>query len=149
MLQGKHAVVFGASGSTGSAVAVSGYIDDVVAHSGSMDIALNVTGPRAAEYGYGKPAVELSINEFMLPVSTVLKSNFITARAAGAPHGRAARVEDLRENLAIEVGPSGVRIVWLRTLADTAKAAVFLASDHACMMTGTVLNATADAAMAE
>jgi 3-oxoacyl-[acyl-carrier protein] reductase len=196
--------------------AVTRYIDDVVAHSGSIDIALNVTGPRTAEYGNGKPAVELSIDEFMRPVSTVLKSNFITARAA-ARHmvqqragvilfitGSPARghvpgasaigaafgaVENLTENLAIEVGPSGVRVVCLRTLAntdsrsiqetveflvgamgitkdqavaqiaksnflnrtagvsDTARAAVFLASDHACMMTGTVLNATASAAM--
>jgi NAD(P)-dependent dehydrogenase (short-subunit alcohol dehydrogenase family) len=108
------------------------------------------------------------------------------ATAIGATFGA---LECLTENLAIEVGPSGVRVVCLRTLAntdsrsiqqtmdilsaaiditkeqaiaqfadsnflkrtagvaDTAKAAVFLASDLAGMMTGTVLNATAGAAL--
>jgi NAD(P)-dependent dehydrogenase (short-subunit alcohol dehydrogenase family) len=145
-----------------------------------------------------------------------LKSQFITARAA-ARHmvtqhsgviifltGSTARghvegttaigagfgaIESLTENLAIEVGPAGVRVVCLRTtantdsrtiqhtmdamasrvgitkeqaiarlaslnflkrpagVADTAKAAVLLASDHARMMTGTVVNATAGAAL--
>jgi len=196
--------------------AVNRYIDEVVARSGSIDIVLNVTGPLAREYGNGKPAVELSVQEFMVPATTVLKSNFITARAA-ARHmmnqhsgvilfvtGSPARghvpgataigaafgaIENLTENLAIEVGPSGVRVVCLRTLAntdsrtiqqtmefatsalnitmdqammqiansnflkrtasvsDTARAAVFLASDSARMMTGTVLNATASAAL--
>lgn len=262
ILQGKHAVVFGAGGSIGSAVAkefaaegaevflagrtkskveevteqitkaggrahtavidaldegaVNEYIDGVVKQSGSIDIVLNATGPLAREYGNTKPAVELSVEEFMLPATTVLKSNFITARAAarqmvnqhsgvilfvtGSPargHVPGATaigaafgaVECLTENLAIEVGPFGVRVVCLRTLAntdsrsiqqtmefltgtmnitmdqaiadiansnflkrtasvsDTARAAVFLASDNARMMTGTVLNATAGAAL--
>jgi 3-oxoacyl-[acyl-carrier protein] reductase len=98
-------------------------------------------------------------------------------------------IESLTENLAIEVGPSGVRVVCLRTTAntdsrsiqdtmdavasrmhitndqaltgiaslnflkhparvsDTARAAVLLASDRARMMTGTVINATAGAAL--
>ncbi len=91
--------------------------------------------------------------------------------------------------MAIELGPSGIRVVCLRTAAnpdsrtiqetcevigktlnitsdqaaaslaegtmlrvsprtsDTAKAAAFLASDRAAMMTGTVLNSSAGAAM--
>jgi NAD(P)-dependent dehydrogenase (short-subunit alcohol dehydrogenase family) len=196
--------------------AVNRFIDGVVSQSGSIDIVLNVTGPLAREYGNGKPAVELSVEEFMVPATTVLRSNFITARAA-ARHmvtqqsgvilfvtGSPARghvpgataigaafgaIECLTENLAIEVGPFGVRVVCLRTLAntdsrtiqqtmefatgalnitmdqaiaqiaqsnflkrtasvaDTARAAVFLVSDSAAMMTGTVLNATASAAM--
>src|SRR5262249_1941932 len=108
------------------------------------------------------------------------------ATAIGAAFGA---IESLTENLAIEVSPSGVRVVCLRTTAnvdsrtirdtmdalarqlnitrdqaiagtanlnflkvpasvsDTAKAAVLLASDGARMMTGTVVNATAGAAL--
>jgi len=179
LLQGKHAVVFGAGGSLGAAVArefaaegaevflsgrtrsnvedvakhitteagdahaavidaldntaVNDYMDDVARQAGKIDIVYNATGPRAREYGNGKPAVELTVEEFMRPTVTVLKSNFITARAAarhmvqqhsgvilfvaGSPSrghvpGATAigsafgALENLTENLAIEVVPS-------------------------------------------
>jgi 3-oxoacyl-[acyl-carrier protein] reductase len=149
-------------------------------------------------------------------VTTVLKAQFISARAAarhmvkqksgviifltGSPargHVEGATaigaafgaIETLSENLAVEVGPHGVRSVCLRTTAnvdtktiqatmdimaarmggtkddmiammaslnflkvpaitsDTAKLAAFLASDRARMMTGTVVNSTAGAAL--
>jgi NAD(P)-dependent dehydrogenase (short-subunit alcohol dehydrogenase family) len=196
--------------------AVTAYVNDIAQRSGSVDIVYNATGPLAAEYGNTKPAVQLSIDEFMFPATTVLKSNFITARAAarqmieqrsgvilfvtGSPargHVPGATaigatfgaLESLTENLAIEIGPAGVRVVCLRTLAntdsrtihqtmefltaaiditrdqavaqiaesnflkrtagvaDTARAAAFLVSEHAGMMTGTVVNATAGAAL--
>lgn len=262
ILEGKRAVVFGAGGSIGAAVAkefategaevflsgrnkpkldevsrgiagaggrahvavvdalddagVSQYLDDVAKRAGGIDVVLDATGPQAMEYGNTKMAVELTVDEFMLPATTVLKSRFITARAA-ARHmmeqrsgvivfvtGSPARghvpgataigaafgaVECLTENLAIEVGPFGVRVVCVRTLAnvdsrsiqqtteflvgrmnitrdqaneqiansnflkrvacvhDTARAAVLVASDNAGMMTGTVVNATAGAAL--
>jgi NAD(P)-dependent dehydrogenase (short-subunit alcohol dehydrogenase family) len=262
LLEGKHALVFGAGGSIGAAVAkefaaegaevflsgrtrshvehvaqeigsaggcahvaeidalddgaVNDYIKAVTRRAGTVDIVLDATGPQAMEYGNAKMAVELSIEEFMLPVTTVLKSHFITARAAarqmveqhsgviifvtGSPargHVPGATaigaafgaIECLTENLAIEVGPFGVRVVCVRTLAnvdsrsiretteflsnrlhitpeqandqiansnflkrvatvcDTARAAVLAASDNARMMTGTVLKATAGAAL--
>ena len=262
ILQGKHAVVFGAGGSIGAAVskefaaegaevflsgrtrsnveevakeitsaggrahvavidalddvAVNDYIEGVAKQAGGIDVVLDATGPLARDYGNAKAAVELTIEEFMLPVTTVLKSRFITARAAarrmveqrsgviifvtgsparghvpgGTAIGAAFRaVENLTENLAIEVGPFGVRVVCVRTLAntdsrsiqqtqefligrmniteeqavaqiaesnflkrlatvaDTARAAVLVASDNARMMTGTVVNATAGAAL--
>ncbi len=262
ILKGKRAVVFGAGGSIGSAVAkefaaegaevflagrtktnveevvaqitaaggraysqvvdatndaaVSDYIAGIVKRVGGLDISFNAVGPLAAEYGNTRSAVELPIEEYMLPLTTVVKSQFITARAA-ARHmvkqgsgviifltGSPARghvpgataigsafgaIESLTENLAIEVGPSGVRVVCLRTTAnvdsrtiqetaevlagkmnankdqmlagmgdfnflkstaktsDTAKAAVLIASDRARMFTGTVVNATAGAAL--
>jgi NAD(P)-dependent dehydrogenase (short-subunit alcohol dehydrogenase family) len=152
----------------------------------------------------------------MLPMTTVVKSQFITARAAarhmvqqhsgviifltGSPargHVEGATaigaafgaIESLTENMAIEVGSAGVRVVCLRTTAnadsrtiqetmdaviskakitkeqaialiasynflkvpalvsDTAKTAVLIASDRARMLTGTVVNATAGAAL--
>jgi 3-oxoacyl-[acyl-carrier protein] reductase len=173
-------------------------------------------GPLAKEYGNGKSATDLTIEEFMVPATTVLKSQFITARAAarhmvkqhsgviifltGSPargHVEGATaigaafgaIESLTENLAVEVSPAGVRVVCLRTTAntdsrtiqqtmdalasrvnitkdeaiarianlnflkfpasvsDTAKAAILLASDRARMMTGTVVNSTAGAAL--
>jgi 3-oxoacyl-[acyl-carrier protein] reductase len=108
------------------------------------------------------------------------------ATAIGAAFGA---IESLTENLAVEVSPAGVRVVCLRTTAntdsrtiqqtvdalvgkvhitkdqamagmanlnflkrsasvsDTARTAVLLASDHARMMTGTVVNSTAAAAL--
>jgi 3-oxoacyl-[acyl-carrier protein] reductase len=262
MLKGKRAVVFGAGGSIGAAVAkefaaegaevflagrskanveavaaqitdtgshahsqvvdatnddaVNEYLTDIVKQAGSLDIAFNAVGPLAAEYGNTKIAVDLTIEEFMVPLTSVVKSQFITARAAarhmvkqhsgviifltGSPargHVEGATaigsafgaIESLTENLAIEVGSAGVRVVCLRTTAnadsrtiqqttealagklnatkdqmiasmaglnslkvpantsDTAKAAVLIASDRARMFTGTVVNATAGAAL--
>jgi NAD(P)-dependent dehydrogenase (short-subunit alcohol dehydrogenase family) len=262
MLKGKHAVVFGAGGSIGSAVAkefaaegarvflagrtktnlekvaeqisavggkaqsavvdalddaaVNQYLDGVVKQAGKIDIVIDLTGPLANEYGNGKVAVELPVEEFMVPVEKIVRSRFITARAAARhmtkqksgviilvtgsparPHvpgataiGAAfAALENLTFNLAFEVSPLGVRVVCLRTVAnvdsqsirgtvgflaaklniptdqamaqvtqqnflkvpatvqDTANAAVLIASDRARMMTGTVVNASAGAAL--
>lgn len=197
-------------------IAVNEYLDHVVHQSGAIDILLDATGPLVNEYGNGKIALELPVEEFVLPLTTMVKARFITARAA-ARHmvarksgvivfvtGSPARahvpgataigaafgaIENLTENLAFEVSPFGVRVVCLRTLAnidsrsindtmevlagkfqitkdqamsqialsnflkvpatvrDTANAAVLIASDRARMMTGTVINATAGAAL--
>ena len=196
--------------------AVNDYITGIVNQTGKIDILLDAAGPLAREYGNGKIAVELPIEEFMVPLATMVKSRFITARAA-ARHmikqhtgviifvtGSPARghvpgataigaafgaIETLTENLAFEVSPFGVRVVCLRTLAnidsrsiqdtmdflagqlkitkdqaiaqiaqsnflrvpatvaDTANAAVLIAADRARKMTGTVVNATAGAAL--
>jgi NAD(P)-dependent dehydrogenase (short-subunit alcohol dehydrogenase family) len=260
ILQKKRAIVFGAGGSVGAAVAkefaaegaevflagrtksnvqeaakqitaaggcaraaaidalddtaVDAYIRGI-AGDGSIDIVFNAVGPLPSAYGNGQHAVELAVDQFMVPLTAIVKSQFITARAAaremvkqrsgviifltGSParghvEGTTAigaafgAIESLTENLAVEVSPAGVRVVCLRTTAnvdsraiqrtmealagkmnvtkdemitrlaslnflkvpasttDTAKAAVFLASDRARMMTGTVLNATAGSA---
>jgi 3-oxoacyl-[acyl-carrier protein] reductase len=262
ILKGKHAVVFGAGGSIGAAVAkefaaegaevflagrsksgvavvteqitksggsahtnvvdaldevaVNAYVDSIVKQAGRIDILFNAAGPLAAEYGNGKHAVDLRVDEFMVPLTTIVKTHFITSRAAarhmlkqhsgviifltGSPargHVQGATaigtafggIESLTENLAVELSPAGVRVVCLRTTAnidsrtiqqtiemlaskmnvtkeqmmatmanlnflkvpastsDTAKAAVFLASDRARLMTGTVVNSTAGAAL--
>ena len=262
ILHGKHAVVFGAGGSIGAAVAkefaaegaevflsgrtksnleavakqigehggraqaavidtlndsaVNEYFDGIVKQRGKIDIILDAAGPLAKEYGNGKNAVDLPVEEFMLALATMVRSRFITARAA-AHHmikqhsgviilvtGSPARahvpgataigaafgpIENLAANLAFEVSPFGVRVVCLRTVAnvdsrsiqdtmdflagqlqitrdqaiaqiaqsnflkvpatiqDTANAAVLIASERARMLTGTVVNATAGAAL--
>ncbi|HET6176080.1 MAG TPA: SDR family oxidoreductase [Candidatus Sulfotelmatobacter sp.] len=262
ILEGKHAIVFGAGGSIGAAVArefaaegaevflggrtksnveeiarqitaaggkaqaaaidvlddgaVNAYIDSVVRETGKIDIALDASGPLAREYGNTKLAVDLPVDQFLVPLQTIVRSRFITARATARqmikqqsgviilvtgsparPHvpgataiGAAfAAMENLTQNLAFEVSPLGVRVVCLRTTAnvdsrsiqetaaliagqlnitkdqameqiahynflkvaatvqDTANAAVLIASDRARMMTGTVVNATAGAAL--
>jgi len=262
VLNGKHAVVFGAGGTIGAAVAsefaaagaevflsgrtksnveaaaehitasggrahtavvdtlddaaVNRYVNSIVNESGKIDIMLDAAGPLAQEYGNTKMAVDLAIEEFMVPLEAMVRSRFITARAAARqmiklhagviilvtgsparPHVPGATaigaafsaMENLTQNLAFEVSPFGVRVVCLRTLAnvdsrsirdtmgflarqlhisedqakaqfeqsnflrtlatvqDTANAAVLLASDRARMMTGTVVNATAGAAL--
>ncbi len=262
ILAGKYAVIFGAGGSIGAAVAkefaaegaqvflvgrtkpnledvakqinasggaaqaavldtlddvaVNRYIDGIVAQTGKIDIVLDVTGPLAKEYGNGKTAVDLPVEEFMVPLSTMVRSRFITARAAARhmvgqksgviifvtgsparPHVPGATaigaafgaIENLTGNLAFELSPLGVRVVCIRTTAnvdsrsiqdtmemmatrmnisreqasaqiaqlnflkvpatvqDTANAAVLIASDRARMLTGTVVNASAGAAL--
>jgi NAD(P)-dependent dehydrogenase (short-subunit alcohol dehydrogenase family) len=195
---------------------VNSYVDEVVSRAGKVDIVLDAAGPRAKDYGNGKNAVELTIQEFTVPLTTMVRSRFITACAAarhmikqhsgviifvtGSPArahvpgataigGAFGAMENLAENLAFEVSPLGVRVVCLRTLAntdsrsiqdtmealagrfnitkdqamaqiaqsnflrtaatvrDTANAAVLIASDRARMLTGTVVNATAGAAL--
>jgi 3-oxoacyl-[acyl-carrier protein] reductase len=196
--------------------AVNTYLDRIVKQTGRIDVVFNATGPLAREYGNGKHAANLNVDEFMVPLTTVVKSQFITARAAarqmmkqhsgviifltGSPargHVQGATaigaafgaIESLTENLATELGPVGIRVVCLRTTAntdsrtiqetmaalasamnvskdqmiaqlaemnflkvpasvsDTAKAAVLIASDRGRLITGTVVNSTAGAAL--
>src|SRR5215471_4503242 len=212
-LEGKHALVFGAGGSVGAAVAkefaaegaevflagrtksnveevtkqitaaggrahaavtdalddnaVDEYIRDIAKQSGSIDIVFNAVGPLVTEYGNGKNAVDLSIREFMVPLTTIVKSEFITARAA-ARHmleqhsgviifltGSTARghvegataigaafgaIETLMENLAFELSPAGVRVVCIRTTANTDSRAIQQTMD----ILGGKFNATKD-----
>jgi NAD(P)-dependent dehydrogenase (short-subunit alcohol dehydrogenase family) len=262
MLRKKYAVVFGAGGTIGAAVAkefategaevfhsgrtkskveevakqitaaggrahasvidaldegaVNNYMDGIVKQAGRIDVVFNAIGPLVKEYGGGKRAVDLTIEEVMVPLTTILKSNFITAHAAvrhmikqrsgviifltgstvrGHVEGGTSigvtfgAIETLMENLAFGIGPSGVRAVCIRTtantdsgaiqqvmesmagqmkitkeqavahiasynflkipasIADTAKLAAFLASDRARLMTGTVVNSSAGAAL--
>lgn len=196
--------------------AVNRYVGDVAKQAGKIDIVVDLTGPLASEYGNGKMAVELPVDEFMASLTTIVKSHFITARAAARhminqksgviifvtgsparPHVPGATaigaafgaIENLTGNLAFEVSPLGVRVACLRTVAnvdsrpiqdtmnfvagrmnitkeqaigtialgnflkvpatvqDTANAAVLIASDRARMLTATVVNASAGAAL--
>ena len=62
--------------------AVNHYMDGIVKQTGRIDVVFNAIGPLVKEYGSGKPAVDLSVEEFVVPLTTIVKSNFITARAA-------------------------------------------------------------------
>jgi 3-oxoacyl-[acyl-carrier protein] reductase len=127
------------------AAAVDRYVRSILDQAGRLDIEFNAAGPRVREYIDGKPAIDMPVEQFMLPVETVLRSQFITARAAAhpmlrqgsgviifltgspaRPHGpltsgigaAMAGIENLTRSLAIALGPSGVRVVCLRTAAN-------------------------------
>ena len=128
LLTNKHAVIFGAGGAVGTAVAkefaaqgatvflsgrtlgtveqvaeeihqdggvayaaevdaldaqaVHAYLDRVAQEGGSIDILLNVMSPQPKDYGNGTNTMELPLEQFLLPLSTLVPSQFITARAA-------------------------------------------------------------------
>ena len=44
----------------------------------SIDIAFNAIGPLVGDYGNGKAVLDLSVAEFMVPLTTLLRSQFIT-----------------------------------------------------------------------
>ncbi len=109
---------------------------------GSIDILLNVMGPQPKDYGNGTNTLELPLEQFLLPLSTLVPSQFITARAAarhmvqqrsgvilfvtagldmtktpnvtaiGAAFGA---MESLLRCLATDLGPAGVRVVGIRS----------------------------------
>jgi 3-oxoacyl-[acyl-carrier protein] reductase len=190
LLSGKHAIVVGAGGSAGAAIArqfaaegaevflagrtdsslketarqigesggqahtavldaldeqaVDAFADQVASEAGRIDILVNAIGPLAQEYGNGKSIVDLPVAEFMVPLTTIVRSQFITARVAARhmarqrsgvimfltgspakPHVQGASaigaafgaIENFTRQLALELGTTGVRAVCLRTSA--------------------------------
>jgi 3-oxoacyl-[acyl-carrier protein] reductase len=187
LLTHKHAVIFGAGGAIGTAVAkefaaqgatvflsgrtlnaveqvaadihqeggvayaaqvdaldeqaVQAYLDRVAQEGGSIDILLNVIGPQPKDYGNGTSTLELPLEQYLLPLSTLVPSQFITARAAARhmvrqhsgvilfvtaiPARGTANVtaigtafgamESLLRCLAADLGPAGVRVVGIRS----------------------------------
>jgi len=120
---------------------VNSYLDRIAQEAGSIDIVLNVTGPRPQDYSNGRDTLDLPLEHFMLPLSTLVQSEFITARAAArsmvqqhsgvilfitaSPARGLANVsaigaafgamESLVRCLAVDFGPSGVRVVGIRS----------------------------------
>ena len=122
--------------------AVNSYLDDVVATADRIDIVFNAMGPQAVEYRNATSTLELPVEAFMLPMMTIVRSQFITARAAarhfvkagsgvivfltatpsqglantaaiGAAYGA---IESLTRSLAVDLGPLGVRVVCVRSM---------------------------------
>jgi 3-oxoacyl-[acyl-carrier protein] reductase len=193
LLTHKHAVIFGAGGAVGTAVAkefaaqgatvflsgrrlaaveqvaadiqkdggiayaagvdaldeqaVQAYLARVAQEGGSIDILLNATGPQPKDYGNGTSTMELPLEQFLLPLSTLVPSQFITARAAarhmvqqrsgvilfvtatparGASNATAigaafGAMEALLRCLAADLGQASVRVVGIRSgpMVDT------------------------------
>jgi NAD(P)-dependent dehydrogenase (short-subunit alcohol dehydrogenase family) len=54
--------------------AVDRYLDHVVATTGRVDIVFNAMGPQPVEYGNGTSTLDLPLEKFMLPVTTIVAS---------------------------------------------------------------------------
>jgi 3-oxoacyl-[acyl-carrier protein] reductase len=113
---------------------------DAVAADGGIDISFNLI---AHPYTHGTPLAEMAVDDFMAPVETAARTTFLTARAAarhmiprrsgvilafGGPGDRSAplrdyylggtqvafdAIETMRRQLAVELGPHGIRVVTL------------------------------------
>ena len=128
--------------------AVQAYLDRVAKEGGSIDILLNATGPQPKDYGNGTNTLELPLEKFLLPLSTLVPSQFITARAtarhmvrqrsgvilfvtAGLDMTKTPNVtaigaafgamESLLRCLAADLGQASVRVVGIRSgaMAET------------------------------
>jgi 3-oxoacyl-[acyl-carrier protein] reductase len=126
--------------------AVVAHADAVAADAGGIDIALNAV---SFPYAQGTLLADLAVEEVMHPIDAFLRSNLITAKAtarhmtarrsgailtlstAGSRFARpgnlgfgttCAAIEQMTQRLAVELGPSGVRVVCLRptAIADAA-----------------------------
>jgi 3-oxoacyl-[acyl-carrier protein] reductase len=118
--------------------AVADHADTVAAEAGGIDIALNAVSFR---FVHDVPFAELAVEQAMYPIDAYLRTNLITAKAvarhmtvrrsgtlltlsAGASrvmppgslgYGTAcAAIEAMSQRLAVELGPSSVRVVCLR-----------------------------------
>lgn len=121
--------------------AVEAYVNEVERDSGGIDIEFNAIGIRPAEGGYGTPALDLSYESYLLPLTTHVGSQFLTAQAAArhmvqrgsgviltlsASLGKEARpfmagissacaaIEGLTRSLAAELSPMGIRVLCVR-----------------------------------
>jgi 3-oxoacyl-[acyl-carrier protein] reductase len=122
--------------------AVDDYLDQIVDAEGRIDVIFNAMGPQPIEYGNATSTMELPVEKFMLPINTIVASQFITARSAarhlvrqqsgvvvflgatvsrgtantsaiGAAYGA---LEALTRSLTTELGPHGVRVVCVRSM---------------------------------
>ncbi|MFN2589629.1 MAG: SDR family NAD(P)-dependent oxidoreductase [Actinomycetota bacterium] len=119
--------------------AVDRFVDTVAADEGRVDVSFN-----AISHGdiHGVPLASISFDDFFRPVATAMRAQFLTARAAArhmiergsgvimAITANTARmsirnvggtavsfdaIESLCRQWAAELGPHGVRVVWLHT----------------------------------
>ncbi|MFP2903626.1 SDR family NAD(P)-dependent oxidoreductase [Pyxidicoccus sp. 3LFB2] len=117
--------------------AVDAYVDAVVAKAGHLDISFNVIGVGDVQ----KPLTEISVEDFLQPIVTATRTQFLTTRAASRHMLRRGAgvilafggsgpqtfpglggfkvaldaMEGLRRQWACELGPHGIRVVTLKT----------------------------------
>jgi 3-oxoacyl-[acyl-carrier protein] reductase len=119
--------------------AVDEHAEAVAAEAGSLDVSFNlITHPSL----HGTPMAEMAVEDYMVSVVTAVRTTFLTARAASRHmirqgsgvilfFGRSGEpirdyyiggtqvafdaIESMRRQLAVELGPHGVRTVTLKT----------------------------------
>lgn len=121
--------------------AVDRHADDVAREGGSLDISVNVITDNDVQ---GTPLVDMTVDDYLSPILTGVRARFLTSRAA-ARHMKPQRsgviltfggqgdpsayrqyrlggllagfaaVEEMRRQLAAELGPYGIRVITLRT----------------------------------
>ncbi len=129
--------------------AVDDHADAVAERAGGIDVSFNAIGHGDV---HGTPLIDMPFEHFARPITTAVRTQFLTARAAArhmvvrgsgvilaitATTARLAipnvggtgvtfdAIEGLCRQWASELGPRGIRVVWLRTtglpeaLADT------------------------------
>jgi 3-oxoacyl-[acyl-carrier protein] reductase len=117
--------------------AVDQYVDALVEQAGSVDISFNLIS-----YGdVQKPLNEISVEDFLQPITTAMRTQFLTTRAAARHMARRGSgvilhfggggpqtmpglggfkvaldaIESLRRQWASELGKHGIRVVTLKT----------------------------------
>jgi 3-oxoacyl-[acyl-carrier protein] reductase len=117
--------------------AVDAFVDGIVAQAGQLDISFNLIS-----YGdVQKPLMELTVEDFTQPITTAMRTHFLTTKAAArhmiqrgsgvilafggsGPHTLPGiggfkialdALEGLRRQWACELGAQGIRVVTLKT----------------------------------
>ncbi len=121
--------------------AITDYLERVVKGAGRIDIVVNAIGVPPLEYGNGTMSLELSYEQFLLPLTAHVGSQFLTARAAARQmlprksgviltlsaspaklavpalagfSAACAAIEGMTRSLAADWGPLGIRVICLR-----------------------------------
>lgn len=125
-------------------IEIDEYLNDIRKKTGHIDIVFNAIGIQPIQAGYGTACTELPYEEFLLPISTHVGSQFLTSRLA-AKHMQSqksgviltlsasvstdarpfmsnitaacAAIEGMTRSLAAELGRIGIRVVCLRPRA--------------------------------
>lgn len=103
---------------------VTRYLDDVVATAGRIDILFNAMGPQAMEYRNATSTLELPIEAFMLPITMLVRSQFITARAAAREGDFDALVAVLDPDIVERADTGSGTLVEVRGAANVARRAM-------------------------
>jgi 3-oxoacyl-[acyl-carrier protein] reductase len=117
--------------------AVDEYVDTIAKQTGYIDISFNLIGYRDVQ----KPLTEISVEDFLQPITNAMRTQFLTTRAAarhmikrrsgvilhfggGGPQTLPGlggfkialdAIEGLRRQWAIELGQHGIRVLTLKT----------------------------------
>lgn len=140
--------------------AVKAHLQDIVMRHGRVDISMNLISPG---HVIGEPMSDISVEELVASLGNVIRTNFVTGRAAArhmAEHGSGvvlaltasparrplenqgsfgiagAAIEALCRQLAVDFGARGVRVVCLRSAGSPDAPDVDRAMHHLAKLEG-------------